>query len=62
MTKRTYDPNLDNVYVRTPKGSPTSEILWDGETIEQWNRERNRKPGPPEELLSQWRESKTGAA
>ena len=33
MTKRTYDPNLDNVYVRTPKGSPTSEILWDGETV-----------------------------
>jgi len=36
--------------------------VWKRETIEQWNAERNRRPGPPEELLSQWRESKTGAA
>jgi MerR HTH family regulatory protein len=36
--------------------------VWKRETIEQWNRERNRKPGPPAELLEQWRESKTGAA
>ena len=33
MAKRTYDPNLDNVHVRTPKGSDTSTILWDGEAI-----------------------------
>jgi predicted DNA-binding transcriptional regulator AlpA len=36
--------------------------VWKRETIEQWNRDRNRKPGPPAELLAEWRESKTGAA
>jgi hypothetical protein len=36
--------------------------VWKRETIERWDRERNRRPGPPEETLARWRASKTGAA
>jgi hypothetical protein len=36
--------------------------VWRRETIEQWDRERNRKSGPSEATLAEWRESKTGAA
>ena len=60
---------IGTVYAYRKKGKlPTPDFelsvgpVWKRETIEQWNAERNRRPGPPEELLSQWRESKTGAA
>src|SRR5206468_1924836 len=36
--------------------------VWKRKTIEQWDRERNRKSGPSEATLAEWRESKTGAA
>ena len=60
---------IGTVYAYRKRGklpAPDFELsvgpVWKRETIEQWNAERNRKSGPPEELLSQWRESKTGAA
>lgn len=60
---------IGTVYAYRKRGklpAPDFELgvgpVWKRETIEQWNAERNRRPGPPEELLSQWRESKTGAA